>query len=120
MCADSGLLAFNSLYGCQDLFVRRSHVRVDVGVLPTDAAGLVNENDRGMRDHISCRIAGILEQLRIELTVPVYDVMARIGKQREIRWAALLLLLPFHHFLGAFDVVRAKGKNLSGLFQMLI
>ena len=73
-----------------------------------------------MGNNVTGGVRRILEKLRIELTIPVDDVMTWVGKQREIRRATLLFLLALDHFLGAFDIVGTDGKNLGRLFQMIV
>ena len=73
-----------------------------------------------MRNDVTGGIGRVLEKLRIELTVPIYNLMPGVGKQREIGRTTLLLLLPFHHFLGAFDIVGAESENLRALLQLIV
>ena len=114
------LLAFKRFQGCENLLIRRPHAGVGVRVFPGHAAAPVDHKHRRVRNNVTAGVRCILEQLRIELTIAVYDAVIRICKQREIGRATLLPSLAFHHLASAFNVIRTKSEDLGGFFQTIV
>ncbi len=110
------LLAFERFQGFEDLLIRRPHACVGVGEFPGYAAEPVDHKHSRVRNNVTVGVRSILEQFRIELPVAVNNAVAGVSKQRKIGRAALFLPLAFHHLAGAFDIIRAEGEDLGGLF----
>ena len=83
---------------------------------------MVNHEHRRVGNDVAGGIgAGFLfESFLIQLPVAVNYGVAGIGEEREIRRAAFIFFLAFHHLGGACDIIRAQGENLGGLLETLI